>query len=127
MLKLVEVQNHSWSDCTKDKVRTRVHIENEGGMDLRYQLSLSVLLTVRADFNPDEEIGILRDTDSYQIRPKALYRSESGIYVKLNGKRMYFSREQMDSMRYQELGKYLPDEYFGGKPKEEIKEAENGN
>lgn len=41
-------------------------------------------------FNPGDDILILsEDTDSVQIRPKAIYKNNKGYYIKKDNKRKY--------------------------------------
>lgn len=43
-------------------------------------------------FKPSEDILILsEDTDSVQIRPKAIYKNNKGYYIKQNNKREYLN------------------------------------
>ena len=43
-------------------------------------------------FKPSEDILILsEDTDSVQIRPKAIYKNNKGYYIKQNKKREYLN------------------------------------
>lgn len=45
-------------------------------------------------FNIDDEILILsEDTDSIQIRPKAIYKNNKGYYIKRDNKRVYLDYE----------------------------------
>lgn len=51
--------------------------------------TLGYLLEIKT-FNPKDDILILsEDTDSVQIRPKAIYKNNKGYYVKTDGKREY--------------------------------------
>jgi len=60
-------------------------------------IGLAVLYEVRNDFldNDDE---IYSDYDSYQVRPKALYKDSKGIFVKAE-KKTYLDREYLDWLR----------------------------
>lgn len=41
-------------------------------------------------FNPQDDILVLsEDTDSVQIRPKAIYKNNKGYYIKKDNKRVY--------------------------------------
>ena len=52
--------------------------------------TLGYLLTIRT-FNENDDILVLsEDTDSVQIRPKAIYKNNKGYYIKdSNSKRVY--------------------------------------
>ena len=43
-------------------------------------------------FNENDDILVLsEDTDSIQIRPKAIYKNKKGYYIKDNNKRVYLT------------------------------------
>lgn len=51
--------------------------------------TLGYLLEIKT-FNPKDDILILsEDTDSVQIRPKAIYKNNKGYYIKTDDKREY--------------------------------------
>lgn len=53
--------------------------------------TLGYLLTIRT-FNENDDILVLsEDTDSVQIRPKAIYKNNKGYYIKEDNKRVYLS------------------------------------
>lgn len=52
-------------------------------------LTLGYLLTM-GTFNENDDILVLsEDTDSIQIRPKAIYKNNKGYYIKIDNKRTY--------------------------------------
>ena len=54
-----------------------------------YSATLGYLLTIRT-FNENDDILVLKeDTDSVQIRPKAIYKNDKGYYIKKDNKRVY--------------------------------------
>jgi len=107
-IKLVETYSfHS----AKDKLITR-RIQHPDIDNCKFEkdISLSVLTVVTEDFNLEDKIErILNETESYQIRPKALYKSKRGIFYKdENGRRYLCKQEIIDlKMENEELGKYL--------------------
>ena len=46
-----------------------------------YSITLGVLNIIR-DFNENDDYIIIKDTESVQIRPKALYKHKNGYYYK---------------------------------------------
>ena len=90
LLSLVEVESRY---TAKDKILT-------GTIDDR-DICLSILAIVTADFNPfDCEDYILHsDTYSFQIRPKALYKSKKGIYFKIGSSRHYLTEHELFNLR----------------------------
>lgn len=53
--------------------------------------TLGYLLTIRT-FNENDNILVLsEDTDSVQIRPKAIYKNNKGYYIKEDNKRTYLT------------------------------------
>lgn len=53
--------------------------------------TLGYLLTIRT-FNENDDILVLsEDTDSVQIRPKAIYKNNKGYYIKEDNRRTYLT------------------------------------
>lgn len=70
---------------SKDRIILKDFIERGSGAcaTLGYLLEFGT-------FQPSDNILILtEDTDSVQIRPKAIYKNNKGYYVKTDGKREY--------------------------------------
>lgn len=70
---------------SKDRIILKDFIERGSGAcaTLGYLLEFGT-------FQPSDNILILtEDTDSVQIRPKAIYKNNKGYYVKTDGKRKY--------------------------------------
>lgn len=57
-------------------------------------ISLGYLLRI-ADFDENYEFNIIDDTESVQLRPKAIYKTNKGYYKKLDNKRIYFNEEEV--------------------------------
>ena len=107
-IKLVETYSfHS----AKDKlIIRRIQHPDIDNCKFEKDISLSVLTVVTEDFNLDEKIDkILDEKDSYQIRPKALYKSKRGIFYKDEIGRRYLSKQEIIYLKIdnKELGKYL--------------------
>lgn len=59
-------------------------------------------------FNPGDDVLILsEDTDSVQIRPKAIYKNNKGYYIKQNNKRKYLDNIEEIEQAIKELKKIL--------------------
>lgn len=105
-IKLVETYSlHS----SKDKIITRT-VKKYFDLSVEVDVCLAVLVVVIRDFNPDLNIDyILSDTNSFQIRPKALYKSSRGIFYKDEKERRYLSTQEIIDLKIEnkELGKYL--------------------
>ena len=55
-------------------------------------------------FNENDDILVLsEDTDSIQIRPKAIYKNTKGYYIKRNDKRVYLDNEELIESVIKEL------------------------
>ncbi len=59
-----------------------------------YKISLAYLSKM-GSFKEDEEYNLLINTDSVQIRPKAIYKNDQGYYRKEEGKRLYLGDEHV--------------------------------
>ena len=82
-MQFVMINEYAW-DSSNDKV-----IISKGDKTL----TLAYLLRIE-DFNQDNKFNILHNTDSIQIRPKAIYKNEKGYYKKVDNKRIYFTEEE---------------------------------
>lgn len=61
--------------------------------------TLGYLLTIRT-FNENDDILVLEEnTDSVQIRPKAIYKNNQGYYILKDNKRVYLDNvEEIESV-----------------------------
>ena len=72
---------------SKDRIILKEFIERGSGASA----TLGYLLEF-GTFTPSDDILILtEDTDSVQIRPKAIYKNNKGYYIKQNNKREYLN------------------------------------
>ena len=80
-MKFIILKSHYMS---KDRIILREKIdEYNATATLGYLLEFGT-------FNPGDNILILtEDTDSVQIRPKAIYKNNKGYYIKQDNKRKY--------------------------------------
>lgn len=55
-------------------------------------------------FNENDEVLVLsEDTDSVQIRPKAIYKNNKGYYIKQDNKRVYLTNTEIIETVIKEL------------------------
>ena len=65
--------------------------------------TLGYLLKI-GTFNENDDILVLSEnTDSIQIRPKAIYKNNKGYYIKYNNKRVYLKNTETIEMAIKEL------------------------
>jgi hypothetical protein len=63
------------------------------------------LIEVTRDWNDDDELPIVSDTDSIQIRPKAIFKSSKGYYYKnssgrgKSAKTVYLTDSEVNEMK----------------------------
>lgn len=55
------------------------------------------LIEVTRDWKDDDEFPVVSDTDSIQIRPKAIFKSSKGYYYK-SGKTIYLTGDEVKEM-----------------------------
>lgn len=61
-------------------------------------------------FKPSEYILILsEDTDSVQIRPRAIYKNSKGYYIKQDNKRKYLDNTEEIEQAIKEFKEFLED------------------
>jgi hypothetical protein len=81
--------NRSISYTNEDRVlileRTEDYFNNGNTYPVKYLPC--VLIEVTRDWNNNDEFPIVSDTDSIQIRPKAIFKSSKGYYYKNPGSR----------------------------------------
>ena len=80
-MKFIILKSHYMS---KDRIVLKKNID-------KYHASATLgYLLENGTFNKDDDILILsEDTDSIQIRPKAIYKNNKGHYIKQDNKRKY--------------------------------------
>ena len=100
-MQFVMIKEYDW-DLSKDKIIIGEIKENYKGTyengatyegTLTYKISIAYLLVI-ADFDQDYAFNIIYNTESVQIRPKAIYKNDKGYYKKVDGKREYFDEVQ---------------------------------
>lgn len=98
-MKFVMIKEYSWN-LSKDKIildevqehYTTTYLDNNETEEhiMKHKVTLAYLLKM-GSFNEDKDYNILVNTDSVQIRPKAIYKNEKGYYKKDDrGRRQYF-------------------------------------
>ena len=66
----------------------------------KFRGTVGVLVEVTQDFIPNtEELLILDTTNSFQVRPKAIYVGPKGYYYKAENNRVYLSDEQVKTLK----------------------------
>lgn len=74
---------------SKDRIILRKKID-----EYNATATLGYLLEMET-FNKNDDVLILsEDTDSIQIRPKAIYKNSKGYYIKEDNKRKYIQNEE---------------------------------
>lgn len=100
-MKFVMIREYSW-DLSKDKVIVGTINEecishyisdNKEVKTIRKREITLAYLSKMGSFNENKEYNILVNTDSVQIRPKAIYKNSMGYYRKENGKRIFLGDE----------------------------------
>lgn len=80
-MKFIILKSHYMS---KDRI-----VLKEKGYLYNASATLGYLLTMRT-FNENDDVLVLsEDTDSIQIRPKAIYKNNKGYYIKQDNKRIF--------------------------------------
>ena len=109
-MKFVMIEDYDW-DVSKDKIVLGMYKHIYSGDEVyvrKHEVTLAYLLRIE-DFKEDDEYNVLRNTDSIQIRPKAIYKNKKGYYKKINGKRVYFKGKEITEIEntIQKFQKYL--------------------
>lgn len=106
MKKLINLIKINTYDSSKDKIIiNKDNIKNQTN-----DIALGVLVIIRQDFDIENiDNKIIGENDSFQIRPKSLYKSNRGIFYKEGKERRYLStQEQIDlKIKNPELAQYL--------------------
>ena len=100
IINLVEVMA-KFAHTTTDRIFTRRNVlirKYPNGYEMREDATLGVLVVTTQDFNLDWEPRVLDDCESFQIRPKALFLSDKGVYFKDNGSRRYLTKDQISNL-----------------------------
>lgn len=58
-------------------------------------ITLGILIE-KFDFNPNDKIIVCGEFDSYQIRPKAIYKNNKGQYYYKDNGNVYLNKDQND-------------------------------
>lgn len=88
---------------SKDRIILKEFIERGSGASA----TLGYLLEF-GTFKPSDDILILtEDTDSVQIRPKAIYKNNKGYYIKQDNKRKYLNNIDEIEEKIKEFKKVL--------------------
>lgn len=61
-------------------------------------VSVAILVNVTENFELNNVVEIIDDTDSFQIRPKAIHMNSKGYYYKLNSSPVYLTDDQIKDM-----------------------------
>lgn len=84
-MKFVMIRDYN-HDLSKDKVIIgkirKTYMEGYESVTLAYLKRIE-------DFNENDKYIIIRNTESIQIRPKAIYRNNKGYYILEDNKRIY--------------------------------------
>lgn len=93
---------------SKDRIILKENIEKGSSICA----TLGYLLEIRT-FNEEDDILILSEnTDSVQIRPKAIYKNIKGYYIKEDNKRKYIKNKE-DVEEIESYIKYFKDRLEG--------------
>ena len=88
------------NDYSNSEDRLRVKSDDPITSQFIETKTVGVLVQVTKDFDPySNEIQIVSGTDSFQIRPKAIYINKKNDYYWVNdGKRVYFSESEVEEL-----------------------------
>lgn len=94
-MKFIILKSHYMS---KDRIILKKNInEYHATATLGYLLKMGT-------FNENDDILVLsEDTDSIQIRPKAIYKNDKGYYIKQDSKRVYLKNTEIIETVIKEL------------------------
>lgn len=84
------------NDYSNSKDRLRIKSNEPITSQFKQTKTVGVLIQVTTDFDPySNEIQTVSGTDSFQIRPKAIYvNKKNDYYWKSDGKRVYLSESE---------------------------------
>lgn len=89
-MQFVMIKDSRWN-VSKDKVIIR------DGKNGECVLTLAYLLVI-ADFDKDYEYNMIYNTESVQIRPKAIYKNNKGYYKKIDNTRIYLNKKEVQEV-----------------------------
>ena len=90
MMDFTMIKEFDWN-LSKDKIKLGVYVDN----DMSYIVTLAYFNQIE-DFDMKDEYKIIYNTDSIQIRPKAIYKNKDGYYRKKDNKRFYFDKAEVE-------------------------------
>jgi predicted GH43/DUF377 family glycosyl hydrolase len=96
-------------DCKSNLKKDRFIINYDTKSEM-YNIATLGLLEESKDFNLKDEIIVCENFDSYQLRPKALYKNNKGIYYKKSINRGYLKKQEiyyLDEKEIKELDNFL--------------------
>lgn len=96
---------------SKEKIILGSIVEEWSNWHIKHTITLSYFLKING-FDENDEYKIIHDTDSIQIRPKAIYKNDKGYYKKLDNKRIYFNEDEVKEIE-EAIAKYK--NYLGEK------------
>lgn len=105
-MKFTMIKEFDWN-LSKDKI---ILGEYSDKRNMKYTVTLAYFIEI-ADFDMNDEYKIIYNTDSIQIRPKAVYKNEKGYYKKVDNKRVYINKEEVEEIE-KRIAKYK--EYLKG-------------
>ena len=88
------------NDYSNSEDRLRVESDEPITSQFIETKTVGVLVQVTKDFDPySDEIQIVSGTDSFQIRPKAIYINKKNDYYWMSeGKRVYLSESEVEEL-----------------------------
>mgnify|MGYP006943514188 CR=1 FL=1 len=97
-MKFVMIKDHSWN-LSKDKI---ILGEYESPLNnIKHTITLAYLRTIK-DFNEDDDYILINNTDSIQIRPKAIYKEtnewDTKYYRLEDNKKVYFNNPEKEEI-----------------------------
>lgn len=101
------IKEFDWN-LSKDKIILGEYIDKH---NMKYTVTLAYFNQIE-DFDMNDEYKIIYNTDSIQIRPKAIYKNKDGYYRKKDNKRFYFDKTEVERIE-RAISKYR--NYLRGK------------
>ena len=102
-MKFVMVRDYS-HDLSKDKVIIgkvrKTYMEGFESVTLAYLKKIG-------DFDENDKYILVRNTESVQIRPKAIYRNSKGYYILEDNKRVYLDNIKQIEKAIQDFSLHL--------------------
>ena len=85
------IKEFDWN-LSKDKIILGEYVDD---IVMTYTITLAYFNQIE-DFDWHDEYKIIYNTDSIQIRPKAIYKNKDGYYKKKDNKRFYFDKADVE-------------------------------